>query len=558
MRRKLIVCMLLLQVHCAWSQNLVSNSGFENLASVITTQAQFLACVPWQLPASSTATPDVFTTAFSGPPPTPCDFMSVPLNTGGYAPAFGGASYAGISVDPVNGNYEYITIRLDAALDPGDIYILDFWVRLADNSQYTLNRMGGLLTTALPAQGGSGVIPFTPQFESPSVIGDSLNWTHLQFTPYQAAGGEAYLTLGFFRTNGDPAFTVNNIGSKFTGCSSFDGAAYYYIDDVSLTPNTPIFFLAADTVCVCPYNYVGVLEAVSNVGVIWTNSAGDTIGTGNTLQIPESPGMVFSPGDIYTYYAQGNNTIDSVTVQIVNVPSFNLGPDTTFCEGDSVLLNAYVSDAILYTWSTGDSTSFIYAKDTGDYWVIVDNCGCPAFDTIGFHTLLPNPPVELGEDSLYCFFNYDSLHLNASVPDAASYLWSPTGETTAEITVKYSGIYNVVATKENGCKRQDGFEVIELCPPTFFIPNAFTPDDDGINDIYFIPVTNYNTYSLRIYDRFGRLLFQSEDPYSGWNGKYNGQECPIGVYTYKLNINGYTVEGEKDPRKYMGTFTLYR
>lgn len=558
MRIKLIIILFFIRGNCAWSQNLVTNGDFENLASIITTQGQFMACVPWQLPSASTGTPDVFTSAFVGPPPTPCDFMGVPLNTGGTAPAHSGLSYAGISVDPYNANYEYITIQLSAALDPGDIYILDFWVRLAGNSRYTLNRMGGLLTTGLPAQGGSGVIPFTPQFESPAVVADSANWTHLQFTPYQAAGGERYLTLGFFRNNGDPAFSINDIGSNNTGCPSFDDAAYYYIDDVTLVPNTPIFFVAADSICVCPYNYVGILEAVSNVGVTWTNSAGDTIGSGNTVQIPELPGMIFSPGETYIYYAQGNNSIDSVTVHIVDVPFVNIGPDTTFCEGDSVLLNAYAADAILYTWSTGDSTSSIYARDTGTYWVVVDNCGCASFDTVYFHTVLPNIPVDLGEDSLFCFFNYDSLRLNGWTPDGISYLWTPTGETSAEITVKYTGIYNVVVTKENGCKRQDGFEVIELCPPTFFIPNAFTPDDDGINDQYFIPVTNYNTFSLRIYDRFGRLLFFTSDPYKGWDGRYNGQECPIGVYTYKLNIDGFTTEGEKDPQKHLGTFTLYR
>lgn len=558
MRKGIFILIIILQSFVMKAQNLVTNGDFEALVSVISTQGQFMAAFPWQLPGSSTASPDIFTTAFVNPPATPCDDMNVPLNITGTAAPHSGSVYAGISVDPVNGYYEYITIQLTVPLDPGDIYILDFWAMLGDNSRYTLNRLGALLTTGLPVQGGNGVIPFTPQFENPAVISDSLNWTHVQFSPYLAAGGERFLTIGFFRTNGDPQFTVNDIGSKNTTCSFLDNGAYYLIDDVSLIPNAPLFFVAADTVCVCPYNYTGILEAVANVGVIWTNSAGDTIGSGNTLQIPEDPAMIFAPGQLYTYYAFGNSTVDSVLVKIVDIPVVNLGADTSFCEGDSILLNAFAADAILYTWSTGDTTSFIYAKDTGDYWVVVDNCGCPAFDTVGFHTLLPNLPISIGEDSLYCLFNYDSLHLNAAGEDAISYLWSPTGETTPGITVKYEDYYNVVATKENGCKRQAGFEVLELCPPTFFIPNAFTPDDDGINDYYFIPVTDYNTFTLRIFDRFGRLLFRSEDPFVGWDGTYNGKECPIGVYTYKLNINGYTVDGEKDPRKYLGTFTLYR
>ncbi|MEP7263187.1 MAG: T9SS type B sorting domain-containing protein [Bacteroidota bacterium] len=558
MRKGIFILILLLQSFVVKAQNLVTNEGFEALVSVISTQGQFMAAFPWQLPGASTVSPDIFTTAYVNPPATPCDDMNVPLNITGNAIPHGGSVYAGISVDPVNGYYEYITIQLTVPLDPGDIYILDFWAMLADNSRYKLNRLGALLTTGLPVQGGTGVIPFTPQFENPAVISDSLNWTHVQFSPYLAAGGEKFLTIGFFRTNGDPQFTVTDIGSKNTTCTSLDNGAYYLIDDVSLIPNAPLFYVTADTVCVCPYNYTGVLEAIANVGVIWTNSAGDTVGTGNTLQIPEKPAIVFTPGQTYTYYAYGNGTFDSVLVKIVDIPVVNIGIDTSFCEGDSILLNAFAADAILYTWSTGDTTSFIYAKDTGDYWVVVDNCGCPAFDTVGFHTLLPNFPISIGEDSLFCLFNFDSLHLYAAGDDAISYLWSPTGETTPGITVKYEAYYNVVASKENGCKRQAGFEVVELCPPTFFIPNAFTPDDDGVNDIYFVPVTSYNTFTLRIFDRFGRLLFRSDDPFVGWDGTYKGKECPIGVYTYKLNINGYTVEGEKDPRKYLGTFTLYR
>jgi gliding motility-associated-like protein len=558
MKKAILLLMSSLLPVLSWSQNLVSNSGFESLSSIITIQGQLMAAVPWQLPGSSLSSPDVFTSAFSGPAPTPCDDMYVPFNVGGDAPAHGGSAYAGISTDPVASYYEYITIQLSAPLDPGDIYILDFWAMLADNSRYTFNRLGALLSTNLPAQGGTGVIPFSPQFEYPTVISDSLSWTHLQFAPYAAAGGERFLTIGFFRNNGDPAFSVQDIGSKNTTCTSMDNGAYYYIDDVTLIPNTPIFFLPQDTICVCAYNYNKELEAISNVGVIWTNNVGDTIGSGNTLQVPELPGMIFSPGETYIYYAQGNNTIDSVVVTVVDAPVVDIGPDTTFCEGDSILLNAFAPDAVLYTWSTGDSTAFIYAKDTGDYWVVVDNCGCAATDTIGFHVMLPNPPIDIGEDSLYCFFNFDSLHLDATAFDAIDYLWSPTGETTAAITVRYADYYNVIATKENGCRRQDGFQVVELCPPSFFVPNAFTPDNDGINDIYYIPVTNYNTFTLRIFDRFGRLLFRSDDPAVGWDGTYKDKDCPIGVYTYKLNINGFTIEGEKDPQKHLGTFTLYR
>lgn len=91
----------------------------------------------------------------------------------------------------------------------------------------------------------------------------------------------------------------------------------------------------------------------------------------------------------------------------------------------------------------------------------------------------------------------------------------------------------------------------------FFLPNAFTPNGDGINDV-FLPVANVvdlELYVLRIYDRWGRLLFETIDPWEGWDGTVGGQEMPDGVYVYQADVVDAI---KRDRYEFRGHFTLFR
>ncbi|MDX9751944.1 MAG: T9SS type B sorting domain-containing protein, partial [Flavobacteriales bacterium] len=91
----------------------------------------------------------------------------------------------------------------------------------------------------------------------------------------------------------------------------------------------------------------------------------------------------------------------------------------------------------------------------------------------------------------------------------------------------------------------------------FFLPNAFTPNGDGINDV-FMPVANVvdlELYVLRIYDRWGRLLFETTDPWEGWDGTAGGTDMPDGVYVFQADV----VDAIKRDRfEFAGHFTLFR
>jgi len=90
------------------------------------------------------------------------------------------------------------------------------------------------------------------------------------------------------------------------------------------------------------------------------------------------------------------------------------------------------------------------------------------------------------------------------------------------------------------------------------MPNAFSPNDDGLNDIY-MPVTEKETipnYQLLIYDRWGKLLFESKEIQTGWDGKINNKACPKGTYVYRIQ---YTVEAAPPEKRILyGSFVLVR
>lgn len=78
---------------------------------------------------------------------------------------------------------------------------------------------------------------------------------------------------------------------------------------------------------------------------------------------------------------------------------------------------------------------------------------------------------------------------------------------------------------------------IDTCP-LFFIPNAFTPDGDGLNEVFKVEGVGLNEFQLYIFNRWGQLIFESKDPEVGWDGTFKGNPVQVDVYVYKLIYKG--------------------
>jgi gliding motility-associated-like protein len=521
----------------------VQNPGFESVSAAPTGENQLNLASPW-LPLN--ASPDLFYRGQTSA--IPCDNVGIPSNAGGFCEERNlQNAYAGIQIDFSNSYREYLSVPLSVPLISGEIYRIEFYIQLADSSRFSFSRMGALLTNNVPIQPGTGVLNFPPALEWTGNVTDTSGWTYVTGL-YQALGGENYLTIGLFRNDGDPGMLITDFGTTFTGCTNFDNSAYYYIDDVSVKPVSESVVIGGDTV-LCPGETI-TLIANSNVPFWWSDGSApnDTLSLNSLLDInPVAPTW---------YYLNGLTTRDSVLVTIVNPPVFTLGPDTAVCQDDSLLADATESTALSYLWSTGDSTASIYIYEPGQYYVEVANLGCVRTDTLEVGGFLDNPPLSLGEDSLYCFFFKDTLYLDGG--PGASWLWSPTGDTTRYITILQPDTYYVSVIRDNGCRRTASLEVNEACEPLVFIPNAFTPDGDGLNDVIGASVNNADNYSLRIVNRRGQTVFYTDVPGEGWDGKFEGKDAPIGVYIYRLNYHGLDFEGSKYNGKQLGSITLIR
>ncbi len=225
------------------------------------------------------------------------------------------------------------------------------------------------------------------------------------------------------------------------------------------------------------------------------------------------------------------------SVQFVQPPIVQLGNDTVLCSGQILVLDAGPTPQGMYLWNTGATTRTIAVSTAGTYGVSVSNGYCSREDQI---TVLFNPAPHRIQDRQHQFcLDDEPYHVTLDAGNTGSqYQWS-TGDTTRSIEATEYGSFTVIITNEYGCSLTDSVQVIEFCPSTIFLPNTFTPNGDGMNDI-FLPVgNNIASLKLMIFDRWGTMIFQSTDPTIGWDGTYRGEFVTDDIYVWRINYRFY-------------------
>jgi len=176
-------------------------------------------------------------------------------------------------------------------------------------------------------------------------------------------------------------------------------------------------------------------------------------------------------------------------------------------------------------------------------------------DSIVTTNLVVKEPVvvSLGNDTVIC--HGDPITLSPHI-DGDEYTWQDNSHESYFI-VTQPGQYAVTVTKQ-GCSGSDNITVTE-CPPdasSIWIPNAFSPNGDGVNDIFKPACQNIVKFHMGIFDRWGTMIFTTSDSLDGWTGLKNGSYYPPGVYTYRIDFEGVEFPGVNQVRK--GTITLVR
>ena len=208
-------------------------------------------------------------------------------------------------------------------------------------------------------------------------------------------------------------------------------------------------------------------------------------------------------------------------ITVLEAPTINLGPDKSLCRGATDFIGITPVSGINYRWNTDETTPTIFPERSGKYILFATKGTCRNSDTISIN-VLPIPSISLRDEIPLCVPSTLPVKIDAGGGVGLTYLWSPTGQRTKQISVSSIGIYSVLVTNTYGCKTSAKTNVIDRCDPSILVPTIFTPNGDNNNDNLQIFPNYIENFELKIFNRWGELIFTSKNADDRWDGKYKG------------------------------------
>lgn len=350
--------------------------------------------------------------------------------------------------------------------------------------------------------------------------------------------------------------TVYHIDVHDNGCTSSDSVTVNVISSVSLS-------LRSDTT-ICLGDQVQLSPQTNALYFTWSPSTGlDDAFVKNPLAQP-----LTNTSYQLTASVGGCTASGSTTINVVPYPQVVAGADSSICFSKTVQLHAK-TNAPYFAWSPANSlsqantlTPIASPVTTTNYIITVtDNKGCPKpFSDTTVITVIPAVPAFAGHDTT--IVANQPLQLNAT--GGTSYTWSPaTGmndpfiaNPVVTLGTQYDSMIYHVVVRTADCSAGDDIKVVVFKTlPDIFVPSAFTPNNDGHNDIMRPKLVGMKQFNyFRIYNRLGQMVFNTSTTGQGWDGNVSGVKQPVGTYVYMLQATDYT--GKVLNRK--GTFVLIR
>ncbi|NNC82239.1 MAG: T9SS type B sorting domain-containing protein, partial [Flavobacteriales bacterium] len=396
------------------------------------------------------------------------------------------------------------------------------------------------------------------------------------FDPLPIPGLSYSWTQGEFLSEDDVADPIATVAEStlFTlvidnGVCPSSATQWVQINDLGLE-------LSPDTI-ICDDSSV-ILTATStedDVSYVWSTlpSFLDTLSATDSLTLTP----LFT--DIYYVAAEGPCRAEDAVVVSIFSEFIQVSPDTFICAGEPVnlqLSNQSSIEGLDILWTPestileGQGTEEVTVSVSEDQWigVLVESpAGCQVEDSVFVEVsdlsflqaeAWAEPDlIPLGESS----------QLSSEPIGPYDYQWTPpTGLSSSSIADPFASpdqttTYTITISDEqsNGrCQRSDTVtvKVFEfLCSfPTTFVPNAFSPNADGNNDVLFVRGKYIQELNLKIYDRWGEMVFETQDPNVGWDGTFRGKELEPAVYVYHLDF--ICIDGQENFEK--GNITLIR
>ncbi|MEM8897737.1 MAG: PKD domain-containing protein [Bacteroidota bacterium] len=291
------------------------------------------------------------------------------------------------------------------------------------------------------------------------------------------------------------------------------------------------------------------------------------------LAQPSPSNLLVSPKESMLYKARaelGGCVIeDSVFISVLTTPSADITVEpATICLGEAVIFESDPATGDNYIWNPGDGSEFLSGpevthiyNETGVFAVSLEVSnfnGCIANNTFSFVEVLPKGVAvfELISDSSAVLPEATFEFMNLS-EEAASYSWdfgdgNTSDEANPSHTYREAGTYAVTltVTDQGGCESEFVLSPLNVRPPTLFIPNVFSPNDDGLHDTFKVNYDGVEEISMMIVDRWGVSKYEDTNVSPGWDGTdENGDPAGEGVYYYVIKVGG---------KSYRGSLTLLR
>ncbi|MEP7256017.1 MAG: PKD domain-containing protein [Ferruginibacter sp.] len=387
----------------------------------------------------------------------------------------------------------------------------------------------------------SGCTPVSATFNGILNVPDTSvvtwNWSlgNGNTSTLQNPPGQIYTTAQIYNIR---LIATNTTGCKDTVDKSFE---VYPIPVIDAIPNLQI----------CR-GKVTQLNAIGGATYVWSPATGlSCTNCANPLASPDSSTKYWVTGSsIY-----GCSNMDSLNVTVIQPFVMTNKNDDTICVGSTVRL--FASGANSYQWSPSSGLSnptspipVASPRATTTYMVVgSDAYGC--FKDTGYTTIkvYPIPKVDAGKDVTMKNGGQPVVLTPTLSPDVTWTQWlaSPgiIASNPPSITVKPKETtqYTVEVKNAGGCKSTDGLTVYVLCDgANVYIPNTFSPNGDGANDIFYPRGSGiFSIKLLRIFNRWGEVVFEKvnfspNDPTSGWDGTVKGQKLTSDVYVYTAEI----------------------
>ena len=384
---------------------------------------------------------------------------------------------------------------------------------------------------------------------SPILLTGTINATTYSWTNNNPSIG--------LSTNGSGdinSFTaVNNTSSPVNAVISVSANAYGCtgkVKSVIITVHpTPAVNASADMI-VCQGRSVQ-LSVTGAAQYSWSPAMG--------LSCSNCSSPVSTPSDTIRYIVSGTSAAgcigqDSVLVQLIRPFRMLVDPGDTLCTGESTGLKAMQADRYIWSPSNGLNRTDIAAptatpQATTRYRVVgYDAHHC--FTDTGYVLINvgPKPTVNIGADINAATGTVFTFHPTTQNGPIVSYLWTPAAELSCSdcenptTTAKNNIEYTLTVRNSYGCEARDVFRLNVFCSDgQVFVPNAFTPNGDGLNDILMVRGKGITVKLFRIFNRWGELVYEQKnfnpnDPRFGWDGKVRGVPATPDVFVYTAEV----------------------